>query len=141
MKRMRLEFALLRMAAWLAPSPLRGDWLAEWRAELCYGWQNGSPPPRQAAIVFCLGAFRDAAWLRRNTPAPARSLVKLESPVQCLGWLLLLAVASVVFGAWHGVLPRLAPDGSRLVMVSLAEQPAKPAGLSTCLKGRLSAFR
>jgi hypothetical protein len=79
----RLHLALLRGAALLVRAPEREEWLAEWRAEL---WYVG--PPRRTA--FCLGAFPDAFWLRRNGPAP----VYLQSPWHCLAVLATLAACS-----------------------------------------------
>jgi hypothetical protein len=59
-----LADAILRSASWLAPAERREEWLEEWRSELWY-------VPRRGATRFCLGAFRDAAWVRQNSP-PAR---------------------------------------------------------------------
>jgi len=82
----RLHLALLRAASWLVRAADRGEWFAEWSAELCY-----VTPQRRTA--FCLGAFRDAFWMRRHAPAP----VLLQSPWQCLAVLAVLAVLSVFF--------------------------------------------
>jgi hypothetical protein len=80
---------LLRAASLLAPSDQRAAWLEEWRSELWY------VPPRRATR-FCLGAFRDALWVRRNNPDSAkRSLFDLASPYQCLSLLAALAAASL----------------------------------------------
>ena len=54
-----LHCSILRAASLLAPSDQRDEWLNDWRSELWY-------IPRQGATQFCLGAFRDALWLRRN---------------------------------------------------------------------------
>lgn len=84
-----LHFAMLRAASWLAPADQRGEWLEEWRSELWY-------VPRRPATSFCLGAFRDALWLRRNNQSPvANTMIRLESPLQCLTYLAALAAASV----------------------------------------------
>jgi len=90
----RLHLALLRGAALLVRPQDRRDWLAEWRAELWYVW-----PRRRTG--FCLGAFRDAFWLRRHNPPP----VRLQSPWQCLGVLTALAGISLLF-AFRLPLPR-----------------------------------
>src|ERR1017187_7024703 len=92
--RNRLHLALLHGAALLVRAQDRGEWLAEWRAELSYVW------PR-LRTRFCLGAFRDAFWLRRHSPPP----VRLQSPWQCLGVLTALAGASLLF-AFRLPLPR-----------------------------------
>jgi hypothetical protein len=83
----RLHGALLRGAACLAPAPERAEWLAEWRAELCY-------VPSGSRTSFCPGAFRDAFWLRRH--ATVRP-VYLQSPWRCLMALAALAAVSIFF--------------------------------------------
>jgi len=90
----RLHLALLHAAALLVRAQDRRDWLAEWCAELWYVW-----PRRRTG--FCLGAFRDAFWLRRHNPPP----VRLQSPWQCLGVLTALAGISLLF-AFRLPLPR-----------------------------------
>lgn len=80
---------LLRAASWIVPSEARRDWLDEWRAEL---WHVRQIDPAQS-MRFCLGAFRDAAWLRRHHPAPGFRL--MDSPVHCL--LVLAALAGLGF--------------------------------------------
>ena len=88
-----LHLALLRAAASVVPAPERDEWLAEWRAELWYVGRN-------RRTSFCLGAFRDAVWMRRHGPAP----LYLQSPAQCLGVLAVLAALSLYF-AWRLPLP------------------------------------
>ena len=49
-------------------------------------------------ITFCLGSFRDAAWLRRNNLKPAEPrLIRLESPARCLLFLATVAALSMFF--------------------------------------------
>ena len=61
----------------LVPKEQRAEWLAEWRGEL---WHV-----KAGAAIFCLGSFRDAAWLRRNSPREQT----LTSPACfCFFWLL-----------------------------------------------------
>ncbi len=86
---MTIHLAMLRCAAWLVPGALRADWLAEWSAEL---WHVRRAQERRAT-GFCLGAFRDALWMRRNCPPEARPAPWLESPGRCLG---LLGLAAAV---------------------------------------------
>ena len=81
-----LQWTILRAASLLAPGDERAEWLAGWRSELWY-------IPRRGSTVFCLGAFRDALWLRRNSPSSRKHL---ESPFRCLAWLALLAAASLL---------------------------------------------
>ncbi len=70
-----LHIAMLRNAALLVPAPERGEWLAEWKAELCY--------VNHDATAFCLGSFRDALWLRRKSFS-ARRAFSLDSPLRCV---------------------------------------------------------
>lgn len=81
--------AILAAASWLAPSGQRAAWLEEWRSELWY-------VPPDEATRFCLGAFSDAFWLRRNQAGGARlNRSYLDSPVRCLALLAVGATASV----------------------------------------------
>jgi hypothetical protein len=92
--------AILGIAAWLVPRAQRRDWHAEWTSEL---WYVARCQSRQTTLAFCLGAFADAMWLRRNYRGPARA-DWLESPSQCLLYLTLLAAASVLLSngmAWR----------------------------------------
>ena len=89
MKTEWLQYTVLRAASLLAPSDQRAEWVKEWRSELWY-------IPRRRAMLFSLGAFRDALWLRRNNLSPAASpRIHLESPFRCLAFLAVLAAASI----------------------------------------------
>lgn len=93
MKNRYLHCGILRAASLLAPGDQRARWLQEWRSELWYVPQGG-------ATWFCLGAFRDAFWVRRNSLGPAtRTSSHLESPASCLAFLATLAAASVLLAA------------------------------------------
>jgi len=84
------QSTILRAASLLAPWDQRAEWLEGWQSELWYVAPQG-------ATRFCLGAFRDAVWLRRNNQSPAkRSLIHLESPLGCLAFLALLAAACLL---------------------------------------------
>lgn len=96
----RLHLAILRSAAILVPGLERGEWLAEWKSELWYV-ANTSPRGEEKATAFCLGAFRDAFWLRRNRPRPdPRKRLRLESPLRCISFLAALAGAAISFALW-----------------------------------------
>ena len=83
-----VHLAILRSAALLVPGPQRAEWFAEWSAELWY--------VNRGATAFCLGAFRDAFWLRRNNPTRmAPRTFSLRSPLSCLLFLAALAAVSV----------------------------------------------
>jgi hypothetical protein len=73
---------ILRAASLLAPSARRGEWLREWRSELWY------IDPRDAT-TFCLGAFRDAVFVRRHY---TRTAARMQSPAACLIMLLFSAI-------------------------------------------------
>src|SRR6266700_4067024 len=118
---MRRRLAILLGAAWLVPRGQRAEWLAEWRSELWYVWRSGNRQPR-AATVFCLGAFKDALWLRRNSPEPSeRERFWLESPLQCCLFLAVLAAASsfITFRLPHH-------DPRDLVMISHGGRSVAP---------------
>ena len=88
MKTEWLQHTVLRAASLLAPGDQRAEWVKEWRSELWY-------IPRRQAMLFSLGAFRDALWLRRNNLSPAkRPRIHLESPLRCVAFLSVLAAAS-----------------------------------------------
>jgi hypothetical protein len=81
-----LQRAILGAASLLAPRPRRAAWVAEWTSELWY-------IPAGDSTIFCLGAFRDALWLRRNE-LHGRSV--LHSPGSCLACLAGVAGLSVL---------------------------------------------
>ncbi|MGB6077644.1 MAG: hypothetical protein WBG29_18580 [Candidatus Acidiferrales bacterium] len=100
-----LHVAMLRNAALLVPAPERGEWLAEWKAELCY--------VNHDATAFCLGSFRDALWLRRKSFSVRRAL-SLDSPLRCVVFLAILAALTLLAvmpfrRAW---LPAWSPPGA-----------------------------
>jgi hypothetical protein len=87
---MTLHLAMLRTAALLVPGAQRGEWFDEWRSELCY--------VDRSRTSFCLGAFADAFWLRRNSPAPnSRAAFGMKSPARCLLVLAALAAVTLFF--------------------------------------------
>jgi len=91
---MRMQAGILRIASWLTPASKRGEWLAEWTAELRYVGDHR----RHEATTFCLGAFRDAMWLRRNDPdTHPGSVLNLDSPLSCLVFLAVLGAATGLF--------------------------------------------
>jgi hypothetical protein len=109
---------ILRAAALLAPRELRADWLSEWSAELWVVQQSGKHPAR-----FCLGAFRDALWLRRNSPQPDTSPILTESPLRCLLLLAFLAAVTVGLafqlpGSRNAVTRSPLPHPERLVLIA-----------------------
>ena len=94
MKREWLPDTVLRIASLLAPGDQRAEWVEEWRSELWY-------IPRRGATRFCLGAFRDALWLRRNNLNPAkRNGTHLESPLSCLAFLATVAAVGMLIAVY-----------------------------------------
>lgn len=95
---------LLRCAALMVPRPERAEWFREWRGEL---WQADRACPRQRRIdleaesqvlSFCLGAFKDAFCLRRESAAPRVPQPNLHgSALLCLITMAGLVVAAYTF--------------------------------------------
>jgi len=111
------------------PSRQRAEWTAEWRAELWYVWQSGSGQHSspfcgdEDAVAFCLGAFQDAIWMRRNSPRPEQRSFRLESAQWCgvlLGALAAagLMVALLLPGARSKILRSPYRDADNLVLIS-----------------------
>lgn len=120
---MTVQLAILWCAARVVPSSERAEWLAEWSAELWYVKKEGS----RQATGFCLGAFQDAVALRCYSPANPRTVWRLETPVQCLGFLGLLVTACTLLAlrlpeARGVILPFPYRGVERLVMLSPAGQ-------------------
>jgi len=120
---MRIHLAILRSAAWLVPGGKRGEWLAEWRSEFWYVEQSGD----RRMTGFCLGSFRDALWLRRNTPPVARACPRLESPARCLGFLSFAAAASEFFSLrFHAPGIPLLPIGEQILLMLMVAAMSLP---------------
>lgn len=101
-----LPHTILRAASVLAPPEQRAEWLKGWRSELWY-------IPRHGAARFCLGAFRDAIWVSRNSVRPAKRTAHwFESPLSCLAF---LAFAAIVSGVILVCLPASDTVGMLLV--------------------------
>jgi hypothetical protein len=123
---MRIHLAMLGTAAWLVPGEQRAEWLAEWCAELWYVRRSGDGH----TTSFCLGAFRDAFWLRRNRPPEEPRARWLESPTRCLGFLALVASACVLLALrYYPIDIRLPLQGPIFAMLYMAMMalPALPA--------------
>jgi hypothetical protein len=94
-----LHSIILSSASLLVPRRHRSEWLDEWKSELWYVLQNAENVPRhkswhRTALLFCLGSFKDAIWLRRNFRSPnLNGHQLLQSPLKCL--LFLAAMAAI----------------------------------------------
>ena len=132
--------AILRAAALIVPAYQRMEWYSEWKAELWHVWHtckddHGSSHCKQEAITFCLGAFKDALWLRQNQldqddPESILSRV-LGSPSQCIFFLVATAAACILLacylpGARKAILPSPYADPQSLVMISPSGHTSEP---------------
>ena len=138
---MRACDALLRLAASLAPSDVRRDWLREWRAELAYATRKHPP---LVLVVRCLGAFVHAAWLRWERWRLEMLLQDLKYAIRTLtrkpGFatvtILTLAIGiganAAIFSAVRAVLlrPLPFPQPERLVQIysTTVARPLGPGG-------------
>ena len=118
---------MLTAAGWLVPSKVREEWLAEWNAELWHVWQQatGVAPSctRAQAMTFCLGAFKDAYWLRREEAALPRLLLKAGTASRCILSLVLLATLAMLLaycrpGVWTVIKPDNYQAANDLVMIA-----------------------
>jgi hypothetical protein len=125
----RVHLAILQCASWLLPSRQREEWTAEWRSELwyvcqrCKGQASSQACGDEDAVAFCLGAFQDAFWIRRNSPRLDGQSFRLESAVRCGVLLAGLAVVSLVAalllpGARSAILGSPYRDADNLVLIS-----------------------
>ena len=124
---MNTRLSILWCAARMVPRRERAEWLAEWTAEFWYVREQGGP-----TAGFCWGAFQDAWWLRRNRP-PA---LRLETPLECLGWLGLIAALCALFGfAIPGARRVLLPFPYRGVGNLVALSPVRQIGMPAMTVG------
>jgi hypothetical protein len=149
-----VHLAILRSAALLVREHERAEWLAEWRSEL---WHASHEPHGTNVTAFCLGALRDAFWLRRNSrlprsygvlhldvPAPpatsqtfpAGGVPLLASPTRCLALLSAMAILAVSIAlllptSRRLLLPSPYRDARSLVMLTPTERgdAERPNGL------------
>src|ERR1017187_7686632 len=95
---------LLRGASLLVPGRQRAEWSQEWQSELWYVCRECMPAGgiswsgEREATAFCLGAYRDAFYLRRNAWQERSPLAAWRgSPALCI--LLLAAGLAASYGA------------------------------------------
>lgn len=93
---MKLQLAILQTAALVVPRQQRAEWLAEWRSELWYV-RRASSHCKRGVTAYCLGAFKDAFFLRRTKPRlSVREILRLESPFHCTAFLAALAAVGAL---------------------------------------------
>ena len=114
-----LQSILLNSASLLIPVDQRDAWLEEWHSELWYMRHD-------VALAACLGAFRDAFWLRRNA-APSRTPL-VRSPWKCLAVLSAVAIFGLLMADWL-----IAPLAARASLWKLARRDLIPACVLTLL--------
>lgn len=104
MKRRRwLSYTILRVASWLVPAPERAEWLRQWHSELWHYRERN-------VIRFCLGAFRDALWLRQNNLNPSGpGTLSAESPYRCLARVAGAAALSILIAFLLPPPPAISP--------------------------------
>jgi hypothetical protein len=92
---------ILRSASLVVPRESRAEWLAEWNSELWYVLQKSDRAPNRLwsdreALSFCLGAFKDAMWLRRHACSSCpRKRRWLQSSSHCLVFLAAVAASAI----------------------------------------------
>ena len=122
-----MHSAILLSAAVLVPTQARQEWLDEWRSEL---WYVRATCSYGKALLFCLGAFRDALWVRHNCAGVDESKTSwLQSPIRCVLLLAVLASITVLFafrldGVRNTILPSPYRDARTLVMISPGDPSA-----------------
>lgn len=138
-----MSLAVLRTAAMVVPAHRRVEWLCEWSAELwhvrhaCDAKTDQPLHSPKEITSFCLGAFKDALWLRRNdlpqdNPCSALSnMFQLASPSRCGLFLAGLAAVSMLIaymlpGTRKLILPLPYPDAQSLVLISRSGHLSKP---------------
>jgi hypothetical protein len=112
---------LLRCAAWVVPGQERADWLAEWQGELWHAWhvrgrEAAGSSSGPTVTRFCLGAFSDALWLRRNNRrSQLRRLFRASSASRC----------AIFLGTWTAVsllLCLLLPGARKAIQLSISRE-------------------
>lgn len=100
---------VIECAALIVPGADRKDWRFKWESELWYVRREA--PATQDVWRFCLGAFRDARWMRRYSPKES-VLLNLDSPLNCVVFLISLAIFSLL-------LAFLLPGARNVLLLSL----------------------
>lgn len=96
------NLSLLRCASLMVPHQQRVEWWREWHAELWHVRRICSPAGTSSwggereVAAFCMGAFQDALYLKRQFREKGRTFAPFQgSPAQCI--LLLAAVMAASY--------------------------------------------
>jgi hypothetical protein len=100
---------VIECVALVVPGANRKDWLFKWKSELWYVRREA--PASKDVWRFCLGAVRDARWMRRYSPREGGHL-NLDSPLNCVMFLISLALSSLVVAL-------LLPSARNILLLSL----------------------
>ena len=98
-----VHLGLVWGASLLVPASKRSEWLEEWRAELWYVLRECSsktsvhPRAVKEATLFCMGAYRDAIWLRRRSWPTQQHLAQIRGSA----FVCVLAQVGILFAAWE----------------------------------------
>ena len=99
--------AIIWLASWIVPKPLRSEWSAMWRNKVWH-WANflaetGRLDGRNQRILIrnCWGAFAEAFWIRYDRESfLTRKRRLLRSPWTCLAACLLLVTVLLLAGGF-----------------------------------------
>jgi hypothetical protein len=127
---------LLRCASLLVPWRQRAEWWKEWRSELWHVRQACTPEDspslrgEQEVAAFCLGAFQDAFYLRRESRQEKVPLATTKgSPAQCMLFLTIVIAASYgIAMLLPGVRAELQPSRYRIAPSLVLIQNARYTG-------------
>jgi len=103
------QHIVIECVALVVPGSSRRDWVFKWKSELWYVRREA--PASKDVWGFCLGVFRDARWMRRYSPKESVRL-NLESPLNCVMFLILLALSSLLVAL-------LLPGARNVLLLSL----------------------
>jgi hypothetical protein len=130
------HLCLLRTASLLVPWRQRPEWWKEWRSELWHVRQACTPEDshslrgEQEVAAFCLGAFQDAFYLRRESRQERVPLATTKgSPAQCMLFLTIVIAASYGIALLlPGVRAELQPSRYRIAPSLVLIQNARYTG-------------
>lgn len=99
----QMHLGLIWSASLLVPRWKRAEWSQEWRTELWYVLRECSSETSlhsrslKEATAFCLGAYKDAIWLRRRSWQTESLLTRIRSSAAA-HLLLLIAILFLTWG-------------------------------------------